>query len=603
MSGIVTAEAGRLGTPPLIAIGDGTGGIVLKLPDGTSPPARGARVEVRGPLADPYGQLEIRPPAGGLRVVGSGALPSPVTADATTLGEGLEGQLVVIHGIVDKKPTKATSGDITFYLRGVAGTIRVVADASSRLTVDSIAAGADYEIVGITGQRATRKGALDGYRVWPRDAGDVHRVASPGGSVPPSPGATGTPAPSPSGSSDPAGSLSTIAEAVRRGEGHVAVEGVVTTAADLLDSTGRRIVIEDRTAGVEVLLPADTRPPAVGSRVRIEGTMARAYDAPRLKADHVTILAVGARPLPLDLRAAPSAALEWRLVRVTGTVAEVHKLGDRWRAELVVGGGRVVVNGLTGARIPSTALAVGRSATVLGIVRRPYPGATDRRWSIVPRGVADVALGAASGGGGAGGGSGGNGDDPGHPSAGPGASGPGSTAPTAPDVDLVDLAEHVGQVVRVGGLVTELLPDGFMLDDGTAVGRIVLTGGAAEYLPLLEQDDALNAVGTIEADGGGFRIVVSDPAGLVRVGDPVLDALGGAASAAPDSPIDVDEPASRMAGGFLGAGGPGALGVLGVSLISLASLAVTLLRRLRARRLLAARVAARVADLAGPPGA
>ena len=34
----------------------------------------------------------------------------------------------------------------------------------------------------------------------------------------------------------------------------------------------------------------------------------------------------------------------------------------------------------------------------------------------------------------------------------------------------VDLVTAVGQQVRVGGLVVDLRPDGFTLDDGTAVG-------------------------------------------------------------------------------------------------------------------------------------
>jgi uncharacterized protein YdeI (BOF family) len=62
VAGIVTAQAGRLGAPPLIAIQDSSGGIVVRLPDGVASPTRGSRLEVRGPLADPYGQLEVRPP-------------------------------------------------------------------------------------------------------------------------------------------------------------------------------------------------------------------------------------------------------------------------------------------------------------------------------------------------------------------------------------------------------------------------------------------------------------------------------------------------------------------------------------------------------------
>ncbi len=376
----------------------------------------------------------------------------------------------------------------------------------------------------------------------------------------------------------------------------------MTIAPDLLDSTGRRIVIEDRTAGVEILIPVDSRAPAVGTRVRIFGTMGRAYDAPRIKAERIDVVAVGGRPLALDLQRAPTAAHEWRLVRVSGTVAEVKKLGDRWRAELTVGADRVVVSGLAGARIPATALVEGRTATVIGIVRRPYPGATDRRWSIAPRSPADVAI---ASGGGAGAPRDGSEQSGGQGAATTTSVASGASAASTPNVDLIDLAAHVGQIVRVGGLVTELVPDGFLLDDGTAIGRVVLAGDAAEYLPLLEPGDALNATGRVEGDAGRVSGRRRRP-GRARSGW------------RSHARCDRDRPAprarrtrwnrrargqvGRLAGGLLGPDAPGAAGVVGITLISAASLAVTVLRRQRARRRLAARVAARVASLAATQG-
>jgi len=590
VAGIVTAPAGRLGTPPLIAIQDSSGGIVIKLPDGVAAPARGARLEIRGPLADPYGQLELRPPSAGIRVAGAGPLPEPLTVDATSLGESFEGRLVTVRGVIEARPTKSTSGDITFFVVSPSGQVRILADASSGLTADSVTVGATYDVIGVAGQRASRKGALDGYRVWVRDAGDLVRRSVPAPSPSPSSAPTGSPAPS----TGPGGSVLSIAEAVRRGDGDVTVEGIVTTAPDLLDSTGRRIVIEDRTAGVEVLVSVDSRAPAVGTRIRIDGTMGRAYDAPRIKAEQIVVVAVGGRPLALDLQRAPTAAHEWRLVRVSGTVVEVKKLGDRWRAELSVGPDRVVVSGLAGARIPATAVVEGRTATIVGIVRRPYPGATDRRWSVAPRSTADVATATA--------GSAGAARDGSDQAAGAGSAATGSAA--IPNVDLVDLAGHVGQIVRVGGLVTELVPDGFLLDDGTAIGRVVLAGAAAEYLPLLEPGDALNATGRVVQDGAEYRVVVDDPAGLVRVGDPTLDPTAsspvGESSGVPESAVPGQ--GGRLAGGLLGPDAPGAVGVVGIMLVSAASLAVTLLRRQRARRRLAARIAARVASLAAMQG-
>jgi hypothetical protein len=65
----------------------------------------------------------------------------------------------------------------------------------------------------------------------------------------------------------------------------------------------------------------------------------------------------------------------------------------------------------------------------------------------------------------------------------------------AQDADLGDLATFVGRNVRVGGLVVDLRPDGFTLDDGTATGRVILRAIALDSLALIEPDDALNVVG------------------------------------------------------------------------------------------------------------
>ncbi|HET9344223.1 MAG TPA: lamin tail domain-containing protein [Candidatus Limnocylindrales bacterium] len=589
VQGVVIAEAGRLGTPSLIAIADGTAGIAVRLPDGAAAPPRGAAVTVTGQLTDPYGQLEIRPAPVGFAATGQGPLPAALPVDASSLGETTEGVLVRVVGTVAGRPTRATSGDITFFLDGPAGQVRIVADASSGLTVDSVDVGAEYEITGVAGQRGTRKGALDGYRVWPRDPHDLARRSGP---PTPTPSSNGSPGPT---ATAPTGGVTSIADAIRRREGDVLVEGLVTAPADLLDSTGRRIVVEDRTAGLEILLPTDGAVPPIGARVRVAGEIGRAYDAPRLRAESVTVLAVGARPLPVTLTAPPTAAHEWRLVVVSGTVADVHKLGDRWRAELTLGRDAVVVNGLAGARIPAATVVEGRRATVIGIVRRPYPGASDRRWSVVPRGPADLVVAGTAAGGGPGGG--------GPDGRGPGGTGAGSTsseAGSAPDVDLVALADHLGKVVRVGGLVTELVADGFLLDDGTAIGRIVLIGEAAEYLPLVEPGDALNATGVVEQEDDEVRVVVSEAAGLARVGDPTAD-TGVLGTADPPPAAWASPGTARIAGGLLGTVEPGAVGVAGVVLLSALSLAITGLRRRRARQLLAARVAARLARVTGPP--
>jgi hypothetical protein len=260
----------------------------------------------------------------------------------------------------------------------------------------------------------------------------------------------------------------------------------------------------------------------------------------------------------------------------------------------------VPIVGLPGAGIAATVLVEGRPATITGIVRRPYPSASDRRFAVLPRDARDVALGppadgASSPTSGRRGGAGPSGSTP---------AGPAPFAPAAVDVDLGQLAEHVGQTVRVGGLVVDRGADGVTLDDGTAVGRVVLSGEAVAYLPLLERGDAINAVGTVEQRGDDHVVVVGDPAGLLRVGDlGQLVAFAGttadpsAATAAPSA-----APGVHLSGldAVLGGNGLGLAGLVSLLLATAASAAVGYARRQRSRHRLAARIATRLATFGGP---
>ncbi|HEY7590295.1 MAG TPA: lamin tail domain-containing protein [Candidatus Limnocylindrales bacterium] len=576
VAGVVTADPGRLGSAALIPVQDATGAIVVHLPSGTMVPARGRRIDVSGTLAAPYGQLEVRPTVAGIRVGEMSSLPAPLEIRGADLGEAVEGRLVTIAGTADAKPHKSESGDLSFTITAEDGrTVRVLADATSELTTKAIARGATYRLTGIAGQRATGKGRLDGYRLWLRGAADI--VATTGQATS-SPGASTTPKP-------PGPVARTIAGALLVREADVTIDAIVTTDATLLDSTGRRIVVQDATAAIEVLVPAGATPPAVGTRVEVTGRVVRAYGAPRLRAAELEVRDGGRAQQPAELRRAPGPAHEWRLVRASGTLVDVHRLGSRWRAELVLAGTRVPIAGLTGAGIPASMLVEGRRATIVGIVRRPYPSATDRRFAIVPRSRADVAIGPAE--------PATSGRGTKRPGAGAGAS---SAGPL--DVDLARLGGYVGKDVRVGGLVVELVQDGVTLDDGTAVGRVVLLDEAAEYLPLLEPEDAINATGRVEKRGTELVVVVRDPARLARVGDVPEPAI---ATPARPSPIATAPgaagPRAATADPF-GLGLPGTATVATLALVLAASLGVTLLRSRLARNRLLARATARVAQLA-----
>jgi len=278
-------------------------------------------------------------------------------------------------------------------------------------------------------------------------------------------------------------------------------------------------------------------------------------------------------------------------------------------------GGTIVVAGLAGAGIPAAAIPEGAGVTVVGVVRRPHPAATDRRFAVVPRAPGDVRV-----------------DDPVRTVAGK-RGGPGDGGATAPrsgalagglspasdapvDADLATLPGRAGVRVRVGGLVVAVDEDRLLVDDGTATGGLRLTGDAAALLPLLEPGDAVSAVGKVTLAATGAIVQVDDAASLVRLGDlgealPLdpggsgsgVDASVGPASAqsATVDPAGLSAAAPGPDPGTAPGDGPLVAGV-GLTLVASggwASLAA--LRRRRDRRRLAARISARLAGLAAPP--
>ncbi len=610
--GTVIAEAGRLGTPPLFAIGDATGGLPVRLADGQSAPPRGTLVELRGTIAAPYGQTELRLVAGGLTILGTGTVPAPVDLDAGRAGEATEGRLARVRGTITAGASKATSGDLAFTVEGTDGaSLRIVADASARLDPAILRKGTSVTLTGIVGQRASRKGALDGYRLWVRDRADVTVAAAPSAS----PSAS----PSPSAGSATAPLLSIAAARLRESK-RVTVEGTVTVDRSLLDSSGRRTVIEDRSGAIELYLDGEDTAIRAGARVRATGVVGRAWGAPRLRVDAIRVL--GRRtPVAHDLRVAPGAATEWRLVRVRGTIAEVHRSGDRWTAELVAGGLRVPLLGLPGSGIGSSAIVEGRAATVVGIVKRPYPTATDQRFAVVPRSRGDLDVGAATATA-----SGSAASGPAGPAASPeaGITGSGTGAGTDPvaaagldvplDVPLAVLGDRLGATVRVGGLVTAVGPEGIRLDDGTATARLVFEGPAADLASLLQPGDALNATGVPEARDE-IVVVVTDPAGVILLGDLGGD-TGDDAPRASGNPLAMlgvlaGEDGPFMPGGAtvsaaLAAGrGPSPASLALATLVLTSALAAGLAasRAVKTRRSARARIQARLDAIATPPQA
>jgi outer membrane biosynthesis protein TonB len=608
VEGVVTAEAGRIGLPPQLAIQDPTGAIVLRLPDGAPRPARGAVVRATGKLADPYGQLEIRPnSADDVSIAGFTTIPNPFPGTAAMFGEETEARLVVLEGTLDAAIAREAGGDLVLRLVDDAGVaFRARATRATGIVPTAARTGARLRLTGIVGQRASRKGALDGYRLWLRDPADLVITAAPRPTASPTPSAS--PAPS-------VAAVRSIAAVVRLGEGSVRVDGVVTIPAALLDASGRRLIVQDASAAIEVLLPVGQAAPRPGTRLLIDGEIGTAYGAPRIRATAVHVLGVVAIPAPRALRGEPGSADEGDLVRITGRVVDLRRLGDRWRAEVRTSGGTIVVAGLAGAGIPAAAIPEGAGVTVVGVVRRPHPAATDRRFAVVPRASGDVRVDdpARTVAGGPGGPGDGGATAP-RPGALPGGLAPASDAPV--DADLATLPGRAGALVRVGGLVVAVDDDRLLVDDGTATGDIRLGGDAAALLPLLEPGDAVSAVGKVTLAATGPIVQVDDAAGLVRLGDlgealPLDPGGSGAAADSAVGPASAQSAAVDPAGLPAAAPGPdpgtapgdGPL-VAGVGLTLVASggwAFLAALRRRRDRRRLAARISARLAGLAAPP--
>jgi hypothetical protein len=547
--GTVTSAAGVLLGDSTIAIQDASGGILVKLADvGSTNLAIGRIVRVSGELAAPFGNLEIRVAAGDLVEMGSSSAPSPRTLTVAGLAEATEGILARIAADVVRVEA-STTGSLTLIVSDATAEGRVFFHAPLGAAAADYAVGARLEVVGIVGDR------LGLYRIWPRSRSEVRVLSGPPTPTPrptatprptstPRPTATARPSstprpttsprpsasamPRPSGS--PVPSAVNIADALRRQGQDVTLEGAVTSRPGLWDSDSERVTIQDTTAAVMVRLP-DGANVQVGQRVRVSGDMTTYYGAPSLSAATINVTGQ-ASASPLSVRAAPiAAALEWRLVTVSGRVESVSRSGDTWRAELIVSGGTIPISGVARAAIPSTTLAEGGEATVTGVVKRAYPTASDQRMAVVPRSPADIRLGSSPGPDGSGSpvGSPANGasSPPDPQSSGsasgsfpPGSGSPyaGSTAGNGQTVSAGDLAGHEGAMVTVGGSVTSISGELLTIDDGSGTALVRLAGSAAALAATVGRGDIVNATGTVERDGAGtIQIVVTDPARFTSV--------------------------------------------------------------------------------------
>jgi hypothetical protein len=565
--GTVTAESGRVIDGRTLVVQDETGGLAVRLPVGSWTTARrGDRVALSGALAQPYGNqlVQLARPED-LTLIGAGDIHSPL--GVSQLEESVEGMIVRVQGRVTSVERRATT-TVSALLEGTSSTIRIVALRTSGVPVDVLGPGQQVIAVGIAGQRATQSDA--GYRVWLRDEDDLQPGPTPTPTARPTATAGATPRPSATAepSSTPAASppLVSIAQARARIGQSVSVQGVTTVRVGLLDADARRVTIEDASGGILVRLPANGIRPQPGDRLRIQGKVGTYYGAPQLAAAAAVVTSRGRPPTPLVIRDGPIAErLEWRLVRVSGTVRTIERGGKAWHVELATGTSAVPVHGDARAAIASTRLQKGVRLTVTGIVRRPRSNAADRRFTLVPRVAGDLIVtkaataasskaSATQNAGGAGTRAGGN------------TSGSQPESSALRDVDLARLRAYEGQVVRVGGLLIARTGFVITLRDGTGSADARLPAAASAALSELSLGEPLNVTGRVRKSGPArWEVVVETPGDLVQVGS--LEAGSNATQGAGALPTP---PGLGLAGSFPGsldrwrATGPGS-GTMGTA--------------------------------------
>ena len=220
------------------------------------------------------------------------------------------------------------------------------------------------------------------------------------------------------------------------------------------------------------------------------------------------------RAVPTILRRPPEAQDEWQLVAVTVRLLDVARDGDVWRAEATLGAaGDLPIVGLSGSGTSADGLEPGRSARVIGIVKRAHPSASDQRFAIAPRSSADIELGSLTPGDEveAPGGSHG---DPQHRAGLDGAAAAGALA--IPAATLDSLPRLADELVRVGGRVERVAGRRLTLDDGTAQADVRLASAIEPFEPALRVDEVLNVVGWVRARPGGPEVVVRSSADVRR---------------------------------------------------------------------------------------
>ncbi|MGH2358155.1 MAG: lamin tail domain-containing protein, partial [Candidatus Limnocylindria bacterium] len=174
--GIVTMGTG-VEDPRSAIVQDASGAIVLRLSDEAGTLERGAQVEASGARSTYSGMETLRvtqPPVN----LGTGPEPAANARSTGGVGEADEARLVVARGSVVATPRRASSGTLSFEIDDGTGALRIVIFAAVGTDPELLGVGAWIEVTGVVGQETSGSQPTRGYRIWPRDPGDVRLLAA-----------------------------------------------------------------------------------------------------------------------------------------------------------------------------------------------------------------------------------------------------------------------------------------------------------------------------------------------------------------------------------------------------------------------------------------
>ncbi|MEO8245874.1 MAG: hypothetical protein ABI622_02020 [Chloroflexota bacterium] len=386
-------------------VADATGGIAVLVTGATF--ERGQVVEVAGELDDRYAQRTLRADGVDVAVVGSGAEPAAQPVASGAVDESVEGQLVELDGTVAGGPSPLSGGQ-AFDVDDGSGRIRVfVADATA-IDVTAWGDGVRLRLRGVVGQRDSSGSGTAGYRVQPRDAGDILAVDTP---VPgtPSPSATPLASPTPSGPPSPVASpspsvdslpLVPISDARAAAAGtRLRLRGVVTLPSDLVEPGSA--IVQDASGAILLRLDDEAGSVVLGELIEVAGTRSTKAGMLTLRiTDPVRRLGSQAEPTGVRLATgAASDAHEAELVIVRGAVTGhlSRSSAGGLSFEIDDGSGPLRV-AFSGRAALGDAPATGSWIEVRGPLGQETTGAQPQRgYRVWPRRASDVILVASAG--------------------------------------------------------------------------------------------------------------------------------------------------------------------------------------------------------------